>query len=116
MKRYIGLLAAAAVLVGCAPSPPRPAASFQGPSGVQDGRLGGPLMPWPRFQASLAPRANEAELAIILRGHELRERHPGATPTELAEKLAHEDVWSRNARFVQAERRTVVIQEALAPW
>jgi len=31
MKRSVGLAAAAVVLVGCAHSPPQPAASVQGP-------------------------------------------------------------------------------------
>ena len=73
-------------------------------------------MPWPKFQAGLATRANDAELAIIWRGHELRERHPGATPTELAEMLIGDDVWEQNAKFVQSARRTVVIREALTLW
>ena len=124
MKRSIGLAAAAVVLAGCAPSPPPPAASVQGPPAAR-GYLdntrwtessGAPLMPWPKFQAGPATRASAAELAIILRGHELRERHPGATPSELAEMLARDDAWDQNARFVQSERRTAAIREALMPW
>ena len=129
MRRIAGLAAAAAVLVACTPSSPHPAAdnpraSVEGPPGVR-GYLdnirwtessGAPLMPWPKFQVGLAARANEAELAIILRGHELRERHPGAIPSELAEMLARDDVWNQNARFVQSARRTIVIGEALMPW
>jgi hypothetical protein len=126
MKRIAGLAAAVVALFGCAPSPPQPAAdnpraSVEGPPGVRDyidnigwaESPGAPLMPWPKFQAGLA---NGAELAIILRGHELRERHPGATPSELAEMLARDDVWNQNARFVQSERRTLVTREALMPW
>jgi hypothetical protein len=67
-------------------------------------------------QTGLATRANEAELAIIWRGHELRERHPGASPGELAEKLVRDRVWERHAKFVESTRRTIVIQEALTPW
>ena len=124
MKRSIGLAAAAVALVGCAPSPLPPAASVQG-SPAARGYLdnirwtegsGAPLMPWPKFHAGTATRTSAAELAIILRGHELRERHPGATPSELAEMLARDDAWDQNARFVQSERRTVVIREALTPW
>jgi hypothetical protein len=73
-------------------------------------------MPWPKFEAGTAARANEAELAIIWRGHELRERHPGATPGELAEMLGRDDAWEQHAKFVHAARRTVVIREALTLW
>jgi hypothetical protein len=73
-------------------------------------------MPWPKFQAGLAARAHEAELAIIFRGHELRERHPDATPSELGEMLARDDVWNQNSRLVQFDRRTIVVREALTPW
>lgn len=122
MKHAMGLAAAAIVLVGCAPSPPQPGAS--GPPGMpgypdsfrQTEGPGEPLMPWPKVQAGVGPRDSEAELAIIWRGHELRERHPGATPSELAEMLARDDVWNQKARFVKSERRTVVIREALTPW
>jgi hypothetical protein len=73
-----------------------------------------PSMPWPKFQAGLARRADEAELAIILRCHELRERHPAATPGELAEMLARDEVWKQHAQFVEAARRPFVVREALA--
>jgi hypothetical protein len=124
MKRSIGLAAVAVALVGCAPSPVPPAVSVQG-SPAARGYLdnirwtessGAPSMPWPKFQAGPATRASAAELAIILRGHELRERHPATTPGELAEMLARDDAWDQNARFVQSERRTVTIREALMPW
>jgi hypothetical protein len=126
----MGLAAAAVVLFGCAPSPPQfaavnPRAFVQGPPGMY-GDLGSigrtqrpgelPPISWPNFQAGLATRANEAELAIIWRAHELRERHPGATPGELAEMLIHDDVWEQNAKFVQSARRAVVIREALTLW
>jgi hypothetical protein len=124
MKRSIVLAAAAVVLVGCTPSPPQLAAPVPGPlaaRGYVDNvrwteSSGVPSMPWPKFQASPTARASAAELAIILRGHELRERHPGATPSELAEMLARDDAWDQNARFVQSERRTAAIREALMPW
>ena len=121
MKRSVGLAAAAVVLVGCAHSPPQPAASVQGPPvvlGVASSESAGglPSMPWPKFQAGMATRANEAELAIVWRGHELRERHPGAIPSELAAMLVRDGVWEQHARFVQSERRAVVIQEAITPW
>jgi hypothetical protein len=73
-------------------------------------------MPWPNFQSGPGTRTNDAELAIIWRGHELRERHPGATPSELAEMLVRDDAWEQNAKFVPSARRTVVIREALALW
>jgi hypothetical protein len=123
MKRIVGLAAAAVVLEGCAPSPPQPAASVQAPSlvrgyldSVVSAESTGGGLPWPKFQAGLTTRANEAELAIIWRGHELRERHPGANPSELAELLVRDAVWEQHARFVQSERRAVVIREALTPW
>ena len=130
MKRMVGLAAATVVLVGCAPARPPPTAdvppaSVQGPAvtrGYRDGivpteRIGGPpSMPWPKVQVGLAARANEAELAIILRGHELHERHPAATPGELAEILARDDVWKQHAKFVQSGRRALVAQEALRLW
>jgi hypothetical protein len=125
MRCIAGVAATAIVLVGCAPSPPLPAASVQAPpvgrgyldSAASAGSTGAlPLMAWPKFQASLATRANEAELAIILRGHELRERHPSASPSELAEMLVRDRVWEQHARFVESARRTVVIREALTPW
>ena len=130
MNRAAGLAAATVVLVGCSTSPPRSAAdnlpaSAQGPP-IAHGYLdrigwtetsgGLPSISWPKFQAGLAARANQAELAIIWRGHELRERHPGATPIELAQMLVREDVWEQKATFVQPARRTVVIQEALGLW
>jgi hypothetical protein len=127
MKLTAGLVAAAAVLVGCGPAPPQlgadiPRASVQG-SAVARGNVdnggrtessgGLPSMPWPKVQAGLATRADEAELAIILRCHELRDQHPGATPSELAEMLAQDDMWKQNAQFVPSARRTFVIREAL---
>jgi hypothetical protein len=124
MKRSVGLATAAVVLVGCAPSPPQPAASLQGSpvvhsyrdSGMSGASVGSLPMVWPKFQAGLATRSKEAELAIVLRGHELRERNPGASLSELAEMLLRDGVWDQNARFVRSERRMVVIQEALTPW
>src|SRR5262245_52616445 len=124
--RLIAVLAATVVvLVGCAPSPPQTAAFVQQPP-LARGQLdrvapaqttgGLPSMPWPRFQAGPGTRANEAELAIILRGHELRERHPSASPNELGEMLVRDRVWDQHARFVESTRRTVVIREALTPW
>jgi hypothetical protein len=99
MKPKVVLTAAALVLLGCVPVPPQPAAdigrapverlplaraNLEGIASTDPtGEL--PSMPWPRFQGGLSVRANEAELAIILRGHELRERHPGATARELAQ-------------------------------
>jgi hypothetical protein len=125
MRCIAGLAATAVLLVGCAPSPRQLAAAGQAPP-VTHGYLDGvasaestgalPLMPWPKFQKGLATRTNEAELAIIWRGHELRERHPGASASELAEMLAREGVWEQHAKFVEAARRPVVIREALAPW
>jgi hypothetical protein len=119
MKLTVGLSATALVLFGCSLSPPPPAAD-EGPPIARGDLIGStehhgglPSMPWPKFQAGLAARANEAELAIVLRGHELRERHPGATPSELAEMLARDDVWEQHAKFVQSARRTIVIREAL---
>src|SRR5262249_46638674 len=79
-------------------------------------RSGAPSMPWPKFQASAAARANEAELAIIWRGHELRERHPGVAYEELAQMLARDGVWERHAMFVPVARRTIVIREAFVLW
>jgi len=126
MRLIAGLAATAvvlAVLAGCAP--PRPAAFVQEPPVVRDSlhsalpaeSAGGlPSMPWPRLQSGVAARAGEAELAIILRGHELRERHPGASPGELAELLARDRVWDQHARFVRSESRTVVVREALTLW
>src|SRR5262245_10967204 len=129
MKHVVGFTVAAALLVGCAPSPLQPEAeSFRASAQVPliaHGYLdsmrwtehtGGPMMPWPKFQAGLAVRANEAELAIILRAHELREQHPGAAPGELAQRLARDDVWEQNAKFVPSTRRAVVIREALVLW
>lgn len=125
MKRSVGLAVAAVVLVGCTPSPPQPAATLQGSPVVHGYRVSAvsaesadrlPLMPWPKSQAGLATRSKEAELAIVLRGHDLRERHPAASLSELAEMLVRDGVWDQNARFVRSERRMVVIQEALAPW
>jgi hypothetical protein len=129
MKRSVGLALAAALLVGCAPSPPQPAAERVRAStqlqpaahGYLDGmrwteHAGAPTLPWPKFQSGQAARANEAELAIILRAHELRERHPGATHDELAEMLARDEVWEQNAKFVPSLRRTAVVREALVLW
>jgi hypothetical protein len=55
-------------------------------------------------------------MAIIWRGHELRERNPGATPGELADMLARDDVWKQNAKLVPPARRTFVTREALMLW
>jgi hypothetical protein len=130
MNRMLGLAAATVVLFGCSPPSLQPAAnnprtSVHGPI-VTRGYLnrtvpaehagGLPSMPWPKFEAGLDTRAHEAELAIIWRGHELSERHPGATPGELAELLAGDHVWEANAKLVQPARRTVVIREALTLW
>jgi hypothetical protein len=73
-------------------------------------------MPWPAFKGDLATLANKAEMAIVWRGHELRERHPGATPGELAQMLARDNVWEQNAKLVPPGRRTFVTLEALMPW
>jgi hypothetical protein len=73
-------------------------------------------MPWPAFKGDLATLANKAEMAIVWRGHELRERHPGSTPGELAQMLARDTVWEQNAKLVPPARRTFVTLEALMPW
>jgi hypothetical protein len=75
-----------------------------------------PEMPWPAYKAELATAGNKAETAIIWRGHELRERHPGATVGELGNMLAGDDVWTQNAKLIPPARRTFVIREALMPW
>jgi hypothetical protein len=130
MKRVVGLAAATVVLCGCSPPSLRPAAenprtSVHGPVATRayldrvapaEHAGGLPSMPWPKFEAGLATRAHEAEMAIIWRGHELSERHPGATPGELAEMLARDHAWEDNAKLVQPARRTVVIREALTLW
>jgi hypothetical protein len=123
----VSLVTIAVVLTGCSPRPPAAdiPASIQGPPTAQ-GYLGSarlaeragalPAMPWPKLQAGVITRANEAELAIIFRSHELHDRHPWATPSELAELLVRDDVWKQNAQFVQAARRAFVTQEALGHW
>jgi hypothetical protein len=125
MRCIAGMAVTAVVLGGCLPSPRQPAASVQG-SPVVRGYVDGvvsvestgslPSMPWPKFQANLATRANEAELAVIWRGHELHEQHPSLNPRELAEMLVRDRVWEQHARFVEPARRTVVIREALTSW
>jgi hypothetical protein len=130
MNRMLGLAAAAVALFGCSPPPLQPAADNPRTSvhgtvvargyvdrTVPAERTGGPpSVPWPKFEAGLETRAREAELAIIWRGHELSERHPGATPGELAELLVRDHAWEENAKLVQPARRTVVIREALTLW
>src|SRR5262245_22227989 len=111
------------------PSPRPPAAdmsaSIQGPPAAHGyldrvrlaERAGGlPAMPWPKFQAGLTTRATEAELAIVLRSHELHDLHPWATPSELAELLVRDNAWKQNAQFVQSARRTFITKEALGLW
>jgi hypothetical protein len=122
---YLGL--AALLLIGCAPSASQqaagsPPASVQGPpiarADLEDaGRSGGPpQLPWPAFQAGSASSANQAELAIVWRSHELREKHPGATPAEVAQLLARDTVWEQNAKLIPPPRRTMVAREALVLW
>jgi hypothetical protein len=130
MKPKVVLTAAALILFGCVPVPSQPTADI-GRAPVEGlplprANLDGiawtdptgelPSMPWPRFQGGLSVRANEAELAIILRGHELRERHPDATARELAQMLVREDVWEQNAKLVPSTRRAIVAREALVLW
>jgi hypothetical protein len=129
MKRAVGSGLAILLLVGCVPAPPRSATdNIQSSIGVapvargypehigSTESSGEPSVPWPKFEAGPSGPANEAELAIIWRAHELREKHPGATPAQLAQMLVREPVWEQKAKFVPTARRTVVIREALVLW
>lgn len=121
MHRIAAFVLAVAPLIGCAPDRPQHA-SVEGPP-ITSGYLSDverssapPQLPWPAFRADLAALANRAEMAIIWRGHELRERHPGATPAELAQMLARDVVWEQNAKLVPPARRIFVTREALMFW